>query len=214
MADEPSDSSPASEPNRAGGSRGDYTLGEVQHRQLSARVPEAVARGVFSTGAIIIGGATEFVLDFCLRMVRPHQVVARVVLPPPVLPQMIAALNESIAGYEARLGPIPPLPAPASERTPSLQEVYEELKLSDEQLSGAYANVVMIAYGGAEFCLDFVSGFFPRSAVSSRVYMAAPHVLRLRDSLTQTHAEHLRRLAARRNPPASPPPDAEGPPPG
>ena len=48
---------------------------------FSARVPESVNRGVFSTGAIVITGGSEFIIDFILRMGRPHQVVARMILP-------------------------------------------------------------------------------------------------------------------------------------
>ena len=33
---------------------------DIQHQSISARVPEKVARGVFSTGAIVAQGAQEF----------------------------------------------------------------------------------------------------------------------------------------------------------
>ncbi len=55
---------------------------EIQHSQVSAVVPERVARGVFSTGAVVVQGAHEFILDFLLRMSQPQQVAARVVLSP------------------------------------------------------------------------------------------------------------------------------------
>ncbi len=45
---------------------------EIQHANISARVPEKVARGVFSTGAMLLQGPNEFVLDFVLRMSQPH----------------------------------------------------------------------------------------------------------------------------------------------
>lgn len=63
------------------------------------------------------------------------------------------------------------------------QEVYDELKLRDEILSGAYANAVMIGHGPYEFSFDFITNFYPQSAVSSRVFMASGHVGRLLDSL-------------------------------
>jgi hypothetical protein len=63
------------------------------------------------------------------------------------------------------------------------QDVYDDLKLRDEILSGAYANAVMIGHGPFEFSFDFITNFYPQSAVSSRVYMASGHVLRLLDSL-------------------------------
>ncbi len=68
-------------------------------------------------------------------------------------------------------------------RHASPQEVYDELKLRDELLSGAYANAVMIGHGPHEFCFDFITNFYPQSAVSCRVFMAAGHVGRLLESL-------------------------------
>ena len=68
-------------------------------------------------------------------------------------------------------------------RHASPQEVYDDLKLRDELLSGAYANAVMIGHGPHEFCFDFITNFYPQSAVSCRVFMSSGHVGRLLDSL-------------------------------
>lgn len=175
-----------------------FLTGEIRHAQVSARVPDDIAPGVFSTGVIVLSNQTEFVLDFLLRMSRPYQVAVRVVLPPIVVPQVIAALSDNIGKYVQRFGPIPPLPKPEMERRPSIQEIYDELKLPDRVLSGAYANGVMIGHSAAEFSLDFITNFFPRSAVSARVFMSAPHAPRLLESLTQTFNDFQRRVAAAR----------------
>ena len=74
-----------------------------------------------------------------------------------------------------------PHPAPIP-----IAEVYEQLKLPDDMLSGHYANTVVISHTGAEFCLDFITSFFPRSAVAARIYMACPHVLELFESLNRS----------------------------
>ncbi len=81
--------------------------------------------------------------------------------------------------------PVPPVPPGTSSvsRHASPQEVYDELKLRDELLSGTYANAVMIGHGPHEFCFDFITNFYPQSAVSCRVFMAAGHVGRLLESL-------------------------------
>src|SRR5262249_46278644 len=87
---------------------------DFQVANLSARVPEKVARGVFSNGVLVLQGATEFVLDFLLRMNQPHQVVARVILPIPIVPQFIEALGINLEAYRKTFGAPPPaLPAPA-----------------------------------------------------------------------------------------------------
>src|SRR5262245_61139110 len=72
---------------------------EFQMPSIGARVPEKVARGVFSTGVLILQGATEFVLDFLLRMNQPHQVAARVVLPINLVPQFIDVLRTNLENY-------------------------------------------------------------------------------------------------------------------
>lgn len=171
---------------------------EVRHSHVSAIVPENVARGVFSTGAVVLQGGHEFIIDFLLRMTSPHQVAARVVMPPSVIPRLIAALQENLTNYQNRFGVLPPPPPPKPPgQQPSAQEVYEQLKLPDDVVSGKYANAVMIGHTGHEFSFDFITTFFPRSAVSSRVYLSAPNVPRFLDSLTHAYDQFQRRTAER-----------------
>lgn len=66
------------------------------------------------------------------------------------------------------------------------QDIYDELKIKDEILSGTYANAVMIGHGPYEFSFDFITNFYPQSAVSCRVYLASGHIARLLDSLKQS----------------------------
>lgn len=261
---------------------------------VRARVPDHVARGVFSTGVIVMTAPTEFVIDFIQNLGRPHQVVARVIMPHPVLPQFVDALLKNIELYRGRYGNLPQpnlsgvmvtsatgnvptsnapnanpnLPKspntpesqlgvtestigvdvgpgiapgnvatesgtvgespPSSSHAPlgsaqagagmqslgpgsgnslnansgtggqgfmpeqvppqnlrraSAQEIYDDLKLRDEILSGSYANAVMIGHGPHEFSFDFITNFYPHSAVSARVFLAAGQVARLAESL-------------------------------
>ena len=46
----------------------DVVSQEVQNTHIGALVPEKVACGVFTTGAVILNGPHEFILDFLLRM--------------------------------------------------------------------------------------------------------------------------------------------------
>jgi hypothetical protein len=130
-------------------------------------------------------GPTEFVVDFLQTIGRPHRIARRVVIPHPVMPQFIEALNTNLQLYKNRFGdpPAPPVPNPANARRPTPQEIYDDLKLPDDVLSGVYANGVMIGHGASEFGLDFLTSFFPQSAVSARVFLAAGQVPRLLDSL-------------------------------
>ena len=187
---------------------------EIRYSQLSALVPERVSRGVFSTGAVVLQGNHEFIIDFLLRMAKPHQVVARVILPPGVVPQLVGAGRENYQKWRERYAPqAPPAisekPAGAAksgnqEKPPSPQDLYDELKLPDDVMCGSYANAVMIAHSATEFVFDFITAIFPRSVVSSRVYLAAPNVPRFLDSLAHSFAQFQRKIA---NPPPPPPPE-------
>jgi hypothetical protein len=202
MSASPDDPSP--QPPRDPGTFGQ----EVHHSQATARVPEKVGRGVFTTGALILHAPHEFVLDFVQGMVQPRQIVARVVLPPSVVPSLIQALRDNLGLYQAQFGPpqaLRPPPPPAA--PPSTEEIYGQFKLPDELLSGVYANAARIVHTQAEFCLDFITSFYPRSAVSCRVYLAAAQAPVLLTALTHAHQQHQQRLAPPPERPPEPPPN-------
>ncbi len=188
---------------------------EVRHSHVGALVPAHVARGIFSTGAVVLQGQHEFIVDFLLRMQQPQQVAARIVLPPAVVAQFIQALQENLKKHEDRFGqillPTPPVPAPDAPKQ-SAQDLYDQLKLNEDTMSGVYANAVMIGHTASEFSLDFITTFFPRSAVSSRVFVAAPNAKRLLDSLKHSFQQFQNR--PKNTPPGSPaqPPPPEAPP--
>ncbi len=196
---------------------------EVQNTHIGALVPESIAAGVFTTGAVVLNGPHEFILDFLLRMSKPQQVAARVVLPPAVVPRFIAALRDNLNNYTQRFGS-PVMPGtPAHPMCPtataeayqeqlqqpqqqgSAQELYEQLKIKDTELGGAYANAVMIGHTATEFLFDFITTFFPRSVVSARVYMSAPNVPRLLESLVHSFEQFQRKIAAAQQQQQEPP---------
>lgn len=177
------------QPNSEGNSQ------QVQIQHVTARVPESVSRGAFSTGVIVMTGGSEFILDFIQNIGGPPQVAARVVMPHGALPQFADALRKNLGMYTERFGPPPELPKPQQPAKPqSAQELYDELKLPDSLLSGAYSNGVMIGHTASEFKLDFLTNLFPHSAVSSRVYLSAPQVPRLLESLTSTYQQFQERV--------------------
>jgi hypothetical protein len=188
---------------------------QVRSQHISARVPDAVGRGAFSTGAIVMTGPNEFVLDFVQNVGRPHQITARIVMPHTVLPQFIEALRKNVELYRQRFGEPPELPRPPQGQRPSVQQIYDDLKLPDDLLSGAYANGVMIGHSAGEFSFDFLTNFFPRSAVSSRVFLSAGQVPRLLESLSTTFQQFQQRAQQQRgdappDQPPEPPPEPEG----
>ena len=185
-------------PRDAGGDTGQFSQ-QVRQQQVTARVPEGVARGVFSTGALIQQGNHEFVVDFLVTVTRPHQVVARVVMPPGIMPSVIQAMQQNIEKYIERWGPPPALPKPPQPvQPPPIDEIYANLKMPDDVLSGCYANALMISHSPSEFVFDFITGFYPKSSVSCRVFMAAAQGPRLLDSLKRSWEQYQRKVAARR----------------
>ena len=186
---------------------------EIRHSHVGALVPAHVAKGTFSTGAVVLQGQHEFIVDFLLRMQQPQQVAARVVLRPAVMGQFIQALRDNLKKHADRFGPVqmPEAPAaPADAQRQSAQDLYDQLKLSEDVMSGTYANAVMIGHTASEFSLDFITTFFPKSAVAERVFLAAPNAKKLLDSLNHSFQQFQQRL---RNPPTPPVPPIDEPPP-
>lgn len=99
---------------------------QIRHSQVGARVPSHVAKGVFSTGAVVLEGAQEFALDFLLRMAKPQQVVARVILTPYVLKRFADALRENLRMYENQFG---------DQRTKPLSSKSEESTANESEQS-------------------------------------------------------------------------------
>lgn len=169
---------------------------QIRHQHVAARVPESVGRGVFSSGVLVQNPQHEFVLDFLVTVTRPHQVVARVVLPPTAVQGTITALQQNLSNYHRRFGSIPPLPKPPPpEKPPSIEEIYAQLKLPEPVLSGTYANGVIITHSPSEFVFDFITNFYPKSAVASRVYMAVHHVPHLLETLKLAYVQFQKRRA-------------------
>lgn len=177
---------------------------EVPRQHVSARVPQEVSQGIFSTGAVVLTGSTEVVLDFFQTLGHPSQVAARVVLPMPVLPQLIDALGKNIELYRKQFGDIPDVPGATLPRPLKIQDIYDELKIPDERLGGSYANAVMIMHNATDFKFDFLTNLYPQPAVSSRIFLSAPQVPRLLKSLQQ-HFQQLRQRQQREDQPCQDP---------
>ncbi len=199
MSDETSNPSPSETP----GDAGPYSQ-QLQHAPVSARLPDHVASGVFTTGVIVVEGGEEFVLDFVQGLTRPPRVAARVVLPPNVMAHFVNALKDNLQKYEQTFGPPKPLPQPNVERRPTVQEIYQDLRLPDEILSGVYANTVMIGHSPSEFFFDFITRFFPTASVSARVYLAASQAPKMLQALASSVQNRMSRGPERKGPPPGP----------
>jgi hypothetical protein len=167
---------------------------QISHSPVSARVPERIARGVLTTGVIVLDSPNEFVLDFLQALSRPPQVVARVVLPPQVMFSFVSSLRDNLGKFAERYGAPAPLPKPPQQNRPTIQELYEHFKLPEDLLSGTYANSVLIGHSPSEFLFDFITGFYPTAAVSSRVYLSAQQAPRVLETLSASLVTFQRRF--------------------
>ena len=170
---------------------------------LSARVPERVARGVFSTGQVVLDGPKEFVVDFFQHLTRPHQVVARVVMTPATMSEVIGALRTNLENFTRAFGAPPALPLPAPGRT-SLQELYDNFKVADDMLSGVYANGVLIGHSPSEFFFDFLTAFYPAAAVSARVFLPSTQAPRFLTAMENAMRQYQQKMAGGAGTPAGP----------
>ncbi len=234
---------------------------QVQHHAVTARVPDAVSKGAFATGASILQANDAFVVDFLSAMTPPVRVTSRVVMSPGTFHQFVLAMEDNYGKYTSRFQPAAPgisgspvantlastgetpagapsapeqtedaatLPpssddvqtgddepenaAEAAEDVPpprpstNASDLYEHVKLPDEMLGGVYANSVMIRHDAHEFAIDFIANFYPRSVVTSRVFLAAGRM----EILVRTIRNSWRTFQTQRNrPPQQPPADDE-----
>jgi hypothetical protein len=197
---------PQGGPNQPGGEGpGSVFSQQFQNQPVAARVPAGVTKGIFTTGVIVQDGANEFVLDFLQGLSRPPQIAGRVVLSPGVMDALVRTVDENLHKFSQTFGPPAPLPHPAMQRRPSIQEIYENFKLPEELWSGTYANSVLVGHGPGEFFMDFITSFYPTAAVSCRVYFAAQQAPRILDTLRMSLAQYQRKYGGgRHNPPAPP----------
>ena len=63
---------------------------------------------------------------------------------------------------------------PGAQKRPQL-----EIKITDEELKGRYANLVRITHTREELILDFINYIPPQGAVTARVVMSPGHAKRL-----------------------------------
>jgi hypothetical protein len=192
--------------NKPGGDQPGSVFSQQFHNQpVAARVPAPVAKGIFTTGVLVQDGAYEFVLDFLQGLSRPPQIAGRIVLSPGVMDALVRTMDENLAKFTQTYGPPAPLPTPAPQRRPTIQEIYENFKLPEELWSGTYANSVLVGHGPAEFFMDFITSFYPTAAVSCRVYFAAQQAPRIVDTLRMSLQQYQRKMSGQQNP--QPPPN-------
>lgn len=87
----------------------------ADERQIPIKIPEHILRAVYANQMVVRHTREEFVLDF-LNFFPPEAIVnARVIVSPGHVKRMIRALQENLARYEARFGPLVESEPPSSD---------------------------------------------------------------------------------------------------
>lgn len=76
--------------------------------ELSIEIDDNVAQGTYANLAFITHSENEFVLDFIFHSPQPPKakVRSRVITSPVHMRRLLAALQDNVARYESRFGPI------------------------------------------------------------------------------------------------------------
>ncbi len=85
--------------------------------ELSIEIDDATASGIYANLALVSHSETEFVLDFIFHSPQPPKakVRSRVLTSPVHMKRLLLALQENVARYEARFGPIKAAHGPTAE---------------------------------------------------------------------------------------------------
>ena len=78
---------------------------------------------------------------------------------------------------------------------PNAQDIYDDIRLDLDVEAGVYANALMIGHSASEFKLDFIANLYPKSIVTTRVFLSAPQLMRVLASMKRTYSQFI----ARRN---------------
>ncbi len=76
---------------------------------------------------------------------------------------------------------------------PSAQDVYDDIRLAPEVETGVYANALMIGHSASEFKLDFIANLYPKSIVTSRIFLSSPQLMRVLQSMKRTYSQFVAR---------------------
>jgi hypothetical protein len=87
-------------------------------QELAIDIDDATANGIYANLALISHSETEFVLDFIFHSPQPPRakVRARILTNPAHMKRLLAALQDNVAKYEARFGPIRAPERPGSDK--------------------------------------------------------------------------------------------------
>lgn len=179
----------------------------INHDPVTALIPEQVSLGVYATEVVIFYGESETAIDFIQGIVKPYRIASRVILNNNLAKRFFKDLKEemlAIGGSPSYISSVKNISNESSVKNMSeegeadnksenkseddkIEDIYDQLKIVNEQLSGVYANKILLVYGKDTFCMDFISNIYPKSIVVSRVFMSVNRTLELLGALKKIY---------------------------
>lgn len=168
---------------------------QMQHSMATARVPEEIGSGVFANEIVMLKGSGELAIDFIQSIAKPRKLVSRVLMNSSTAEQLVKALGKGcenctlvMNGCTFVLGGggvkwVSPGEKEEKQDEGTVTELYESTKTTDGVLMGRYANMISASQSNGNFCIDFILCLYPRSVVTSRVFMSMNHATELMNAL-------------------------------
>lgn len=153
------------------------------------RIDPLVSQGAYSTGVIVMHTRDEFMLDFISGLESPARLIGRVLTTPPHAKRLLRALLENFGRYEEKYGAVSQQIEGSRAKPGQVKEIYGQLQISDEVLSGIFSNGTVIKHTQDLFIMDFTVNLPPAPKINARILMSPLHLRRiisvLGDNLSQ-----------------------------
>jgi hypothetical protein len=173
----------------------------IHHNPPTALIPEKVGIGLFSTEVVVFHSESEVAIDFIQGIAKPYRVVRRVIMANSITKTFFEVLKNELnspkksnnssyvenlknKNYEESLNKNQQKDEDLEKRE-KVDDIYRELKIENDELSGFYANKVLINYGTDSICLDFISNIYPKSIVTSRIFVTNGTIIELLSALNK-----------------------------
>lgn len=166
----------------------------IHHNPPTALIPDKVGMGLFSTEVVVFHGENEVSIDFIQGIAKPYRMVRRVIMSNYVAKTFFEVLKNELSVKKSKnssyvenlknknddfLEKNQDENEENYEKNEKVDDIYNNLKLENDELNGFYANKVLINYGKDSFCLDFISNIYPKSIVTSRIFVTNSTIFEL-----------------------------------
>lgn len=169
----------------------------IHHNPPTALIPEKIGMGLFSTEVVVFHSESEVAIDFIQGIAKPYRVVRRVIMANSIAKSFFEILNNELNSpkknknsshvenlknknfEEVQILNKNQQEDEDFEKKEKVDDIYSQLKIENNELNGFYANKILTNYGKDSLCLDFISNIYPKSIVTSRIFVTYSTIFEL-----------------------------------